>query len=361
MFDQIYKLENLCFAFTQAQLDNRYKEKICAFTFALEENLMRLQWELFNSSYHPRPYTYFMLHDPKTRSIAAPAFQDRIVQHSLVNQIQPLFEKQFICDSYACREGKGTHFAAKRLKKFLMASRSVYGKDVPIYVLQCDIRKFFQSVSWDILLVIVAKTILCPKTFALIKTIITTHRDLMAPKSALCPQMSLFDPVPESTESSISLENRAGLPIGNLTSQLFANIYLNELDHFVKDRLRVKYYARYMDDFLIIHPEKEYLKDLLGKIREFLKSDLHLALHPKKLTIKNVADGVPFVGYRIFYDHALIRGTTLQRIERNYRSKKKQLKNGTLSQQKLVETEASITGHLKHANTYGLTKKIFED
>lgn len=361
MYDQICKLENLCFAFTQAQLDNRYKRKICAFTFSLEENLMRLRWELFSGSYRPRPYTYFMLHDPKTRSIAAPSFHDRVVQHSLVNQIQPLFEKQFICDSYACRANKGTHFAATRLKKFLMASRSVSGKDVPIYVLQCDIRKFFQSVSWDILLSIITKTITCPKTLALIKTIITTHRELESPKTNDCPQMSLFDQVKESAEASISVENRTGLPIGNLTSQLFANIYLNELDHFIKDRLRVKYYARYMDDFLIISPDKEYLKDLLGKIREFLKNDLHLSLHPKKLTIKNVADGVPFVGYRIFYDHILIRGNTLQRIERNYRSKKRQLKNGTLSEQKLSETEASIIGHLKHANTFGLTKKIFED
>jgi len=227
--------------------------------------------------------------------------------------------------------------------------------------LQCDIRKFFQSVSWDILLRIIPKTILCPKTFALIKTIIITHQNLMASEPAYCPQMSLFDPVSKPVEAGISPENRTGLPIGNLTSQLFANIYLNELDHFVKDRLRVKYYARYMDDFLIIHPDKGYLKDLLGKIRGFLKNDLHLSLHPKKLTIKNVADGVPFVGYRIFYDHILIRGNTLLRIERNYRSKKKQFKNGTLSEKKLKETEASIIGHLNHANAYGLTKKIFKD
>ena len=361
MYDQIYNLENLCFAFTQAQLDNRYKRRICAFTFSLEENLMRLRWELFTGSYHPRPYTYFMLHDPKTRSIAAPDFHDRIVQHSLVNQIQPLFEKQFICDSYACRANKGTHFATTRLKKFLMASRSVYGADVPIYVLQCDIRKFFQSVSWGILLSVIAKTISCPKTFALIKTIVTTHHELESLKTDDCPQMSLFNQSKESAEASISVINRTGLPIGNLTSQLIANIYLNELDHFIKDRLRAKYYARYMDDFLIISPDKENLKDLLGKIRLFLKDYLHLTLHPKKLTIKNVADGVPFVGYRIFYDHILIRGNTLKRIERNYRSKLMQFKKGTLTEEKLKATKASIMGHFKHADTFGLTKKIFKE
>lgn len=358
MYEQICALENLCNAFKQAQLDNRYKKKICVFAFSLEENLIRIRWELRNGIYFPKPYTYFTLHDPKIRSIAAPDFRDRIVQHALVNYIQPLFEKQFICDSYACRTDKGTHFAKKRLKKFLMAARSVNGKDVPLYVLQCDVRKFFQSVSWDILLSIITKAVICPKTFKLIKTIVTTHNNLTKLPIAISSQLSLFTPG-DSSQNSISIENRTGLPIGNLTSQLFANIYLNQLDHFVKDQLRVKYYARYMDDFLIIHPDKRYLKDLLGKIREFLKNDLHLSLHPKKLTIKNVADGVPFVGYRIFYDHILIRGNTLHRIERNYRSKVKQVKRGTLSDKKLAETKASIIGHIKHANSFGLAKKMF--
>ena len=219
-------------------------------------------------------------------------------------------------------------------------------------------RKFFQSVSWDILLSIIAKTIICPKTFKLIKTIVTTHNNLAKPPTTTLPQLSLFTPI-EPSQNSISVENRTGLPIGNLTSQLFANIYLNQLDHFVKDRLRVRYYARYMDDFLIIHPDKEYLKNLRDKIGLFLKEELQLTLHPKKLTIKNVADGVPFVGYRIFYDHILIRGNTLHRIERNYRSKVKQVKRGTLPDKKLAETKASIIGHLKHADSFSLTKKMF--
>jgi len=244
-----------------------------------------------------------------------------------------------------------------RLKRFLMAARCQYGKDIPIYVLQCDIRKFFQSISWDILLTIIGKTVKCPRTMDLVHTIVTTHQSATIPKSVPETQISLFDQV-VPTNPSISVETRTGLPIGNLTSQLFANIYLNQLDHFVKDRLRVRHYSRYMDDFLVIHPDKEYLKDLQKQIAVFLQNELHLFLHPKKLTIKNVDCGVPFVGYRIFYNHVLVRGVTLHRIERNYRSKIKQVKRGTLTEQKLAETRASIVGHFKHADTYGLTKSL---
>ena len=359
MYERICNLEHLLQAHRRAQLDNRYKRKICAFTFSLEENLLRLRWELLQEIYIPRPYTYFMLHDPKTRAIAAPDIRDRVVQHALVDVIQPLFERQFINDSYACRANKGTHFAAQRLKRFLMAARSFHGKNTPIYVLQCDIRKFFQSVSWDILLTIIGNTITCPKTLALAKTIVTTHHHATAPKTTASPQLPLFTPEADVSEASISPEHRTGLPIGNLTSQLFANIYLNELDHFVKEILRIRWYGRYMDDFLILHSDRTYLKQLKDTIDSYLQNTLHLSLHPDKLTIKNVSDGVPFVGYRIFYDHVLVRGSTLRRIERNYRSRVKQVKHGRLSAQKLAETKASIIGHLKHANSYGLTKNLF--
>ncbi|MBU0974240.1 reverse transcriptase/maturase family protein [Patescibacteria group bacterium] len=359
MYEQIYNLEKLCFAFKKAQLDNRYKRKICAYNFNLENNLLCLRWELCHETYFPRSYTYFMLHDPKTRAIAAPNFRDRIVQHSLVNLIQPLFEKQFIFDSYACRVNKGTHLAAKRLKRFLMASRSFYGKNTSIYVLQCDIRKYFQSVSWEILLKIIKKTITCPKTFRLIKKIVTTHQQTLVTKPTNL-QLSLFESTKNTVQTSISAKNKTGLPIGNLTSQLFANIYLNELDHFVKDRLRVRWYGRYMDDFYIINSDVAYLKQMRDRIDCFLQTELQLSLHPKKLSIKNVTAGVPFVGYRTFYDHVLVRSNTLLRIERNYRSKLRQVKKGTLSNQKLTETIASIVGHFKHANSYGLTKCLFK-
>jgi len=333
---------------------------VCVFSFFLEENVNRLSWELSHHRYTPQAYTYFVVHEPKARDIAAPAFRDRVVQHSLVTQIQPLFEKQFIYDAYACRIDKGTHLGAKRLKKFLMAARCVYGKDTPIYALQCDISKFFQSISWDKLLAIINRTIKCEETRSLIKKIIVTHTSNHRNSSDPKEQLTLFTNNSTYQPPGINTQKRVGLPIGNLTSQLFANIYLNELDHFMKDKLRLKWYGRYMDDFYVIHPDKEYLKELITTIDVYLKDNLALSLHPKKLNIKDVKNGVPFVGYRVFYDHILIRGNTLLRMERNWRKKKKQLKNETISTQELEASKAAIIGHLTHADSHRLMKSLFE-
>ncbi|MBZ0317860.1 MAG: RNA-directed DNA polymerase [Anaerolineae bacterium] len=360
MFNDICKLENLYLAFKKAQLDNHYKRKVCVFAFRLEENINRLNWELLNNRYTPQPYTYFVVHEPKPRDIAAPAFRDRVLQHSLVARIQPLFEKQFIYDAYACRVDKGTHLGAYRLKKFLMAARCIYGPTTPIYSLQCDIRKFFQSIAWDKLLTIINQTITCPKTRDLIEKIITTHNGNERNSPVKKEQLSLFDDRATFQAPGINIEKRVGLPIGNLTSQLFANIYLNELDHFMKDRLRLKWYGRYMDDFYVLHQDKAYLKDLVTTVDDFLQHNLELSLHPKKLNIADTKNGVPFVGYRVFYDHILVRGNTLLRMERNWRKKQKQVKNGMIEPHKLEESKAAIIGHLSHANTYGLSKCLFE-
>lgn len=318
------------------------------FDFNLEANLSKIVWELSTGKYRPYPYKYFVVHDPKTRNIAAPHFRDRVVQHSLVSVIEPIFEKKFIYDSYACRKDRGTHFGLKRLKKFLQAARTCSGKNAEIYVLQCDIRKFFPSVSWKILFEIIEKTINSPQTRDLIQKIITIH-------SAFGGKMVLVEP----DEAIVLVKERRGLPIGNLTSQLFANIYLNELDHFVKENLRERWYGRYMDDFFIISPSEERLKIVREEIRTFLKEKLELNLHPKKVNIKNVQDGVSFVGYRVFYDHILIRGSTLLRFQKKYRKYKKILKKGKITQEYLRAVENSFKGHLRHANAWGLRKKLF--
>ena len=156
----------------------------------------------------------------------------------------------------------------------------------------------------------------------------------------------------------IQPDKRQGIPIGNLTSQLFANIYLNELDHFAKEKLRLKWYARYMDDFLVIHPDKSYLKQTKEVLSIFLKDRLRLNVHPKKVIIQNIDSGIPFVGYLIFYDHILIRGKTLLRMRRKLKRRKKQAEqNGDKS--KLEATKSSIRGHLKHANAYHLEQNLF--
>lgn len=390
MFASICDLIQLHAAFKRAQQDNHYKHKVCSFTFHLEQNLCRLSWELRHNQYSPQPYEYFVVREPKTRDIAAPAFRDRVVHHSLVAQIQPLFEKQFIYDAYACRVDKGTHFGAKRLKKFLMSARSIHGSQTPLYVLQCDISKFFQSIAWDQLIALTHATITCPQTRDLIEKIVHTHvqnqplqsnhparqncyptfPSYLPPSQAnyvpqpakhppLNPQLSLFDPPPPAAIPGISLKRRVGLPIGNLTSQLFANIYLNQLDHYIKDRLRLRWYGRYMDDFYILHPDPQYLQTLTQDINAFLHTQLGLSIHPKKLTITNVRHGVPFVGYRVFYDHILIRGKTLLRMERHWRKKQKLAQKQLITSTELAQTKAAMLGHLTHADTYYLRQHLF--
>lgn len=357
MFSDICSLEQLVRAYYRARKGKREKVRVCEFDFTLENNLIKLKYLLESEKYIPAPYAHFTIYDPKTRSVSAPAFRDRVLQHSLVESIEPLFERKFIVDSYACREEKGTHYGAKRVKKFLMAARCKYGKQQNVYVLQCDIQKYFQSIDWNTLLFIVAKTIHCPKTLDLIKKIVENHDStngkLMPANTGSC-QLDLFSPSPSIEVPPVSVAERKGLPIGNLTSQLFANVYLNELDHYVKETLQEKWYARYMDDFLIIHKDKDHLKAVRDDIRFFLKEKLKLNLHPRKISIKNVREGVPFVGYRIFYDHKLVRGETLIRLQRKYRKRQKLLQQGKITENQMQMSEASVRGHLKHADAHGL-------
>ena len=161
-------------------------------------------------------------------------------------------------------------------------------------------------------------------------------------------------------EAIVFVKDRRGIPIGNLTSQLFANIYLNELDHFVKENLRQRWYGRYMDDFFVISSDKEGLKEVKEKIQIFLKNKLKLNLHPKKVSISNVKAGVAFVGYLVFYDHILVRGKTLLRMQRKLKIRRKQLKEGKIEPKNLNQTINSFKGHLKHADAWGLSKKMFE-
>ncbi|OGD90994.1 hypothetical protein A3E11_01320 [Candidatus Curtissbacteria bacterium RIFCSPHIGHO2_12_FULL_38_37] len=348
MYDKIISFEALLGAYYRARKCKRYKDKILRFGYYLESNLLLLRRDLQSEYYTPSPYVCFTVHDPKQRKVAAPAFCDRVVQHSLVAAIEPLFEKTFIYDSYACRQKKGTHFGLQRLKKFLQAARSLYGPTAPIYCLRMDISKFFASMSWDVLFPLIFKRVTCLKTQNLITKILTRYRffDEFG---------HVYDPAPLVVSPGL----RKGLPIGNLTSQLLANIYLNELDHFVKDRLRVRWYGRYMDDFLVIHHDKEELKRLEAEIRTFLKDTLKLTLSDRKVIISNVKDGIPFVGYRIFYDHITIRGSTLLHMQRKLKRKREELRKGYAYQDQLIASVNSLFGHFRHADSWSLKQKMF--
>lgn len=358
MYDKICNFGNLLAAFKAVKKNNNNDFPIVKYFFRLENNLLDLRSKLLDQSFTTKPYKRFIVTDPKRREISAPHFEDRIVQHALVTIIEPIFEKVLIDDAYACRIKKGTHFALKRVKKFLQASRCYYGKNHDIYVMKCDVRKFFSSISWDVLLEIVAKKITDTRTMDLIRKIVTNYSVYITKEKLKAYQQSLFETI---TIDPVSVVQRKGLPIGNLTSQLFANVYMNELDQFVKHKLKEKWYGRYMDDFFIISGDKNRLLKEKIIIDEFLKTKLKLSLHPKKSLIQNTKDGVCFVGYRIFYDHILIRGSTLRRFQKKYAMKVRKYKLGKLDEKKLRECRTSFQGHLKHANAYKLNKMMFKN
>lgn len=295
MFDKICSFENLHRAYLGARKCKRNRSEILKFNYHLEENLLKLQQELLSQTYQHGGYRQFIICDSKKRRIKAAPFKDRVIHHALCNIIEPIFDKGFIFDSYACRGGKGTHRALKRLQRFLKSISESPRKQEGerIYALKGDISKYFDNINHKILLEMIKKKITDQKVVWL--------TDKIADSSHEKPQ--------------------TGIPIGNLTSQLFANIYLNELDKFVKHNLRVKYYLRYMDDFLILSYNKRKLRAIKLKIQKFLKNKLLLELHSKKVDISPAEKGIDFLGYVNFQNYRLLRKSTVKRFIKRTREK----------------------------------------
>lgn len=325
LFEEISSFKNLHLAYLKARSCKRYRGYILEFSFNLESELLNLEEELLTQTYKHGKYREFTVKDSKKRKIKAAPFRDRIVHHALCNIIEPIFDRGFIYDNYACRKGKGTHRAIKRLQKFLR------NKD-NLYCLQCDISKYFDNVNHQIILEIVQKKIADQKTMWLIKEIL---------------------------ESTFEKQPGIGIPIGNLTSQLFANIYLNELDQFVKQELREKYYLRYMDDFLILGKEKLDLWQDLKEIGEFLKDNLHLELHPKKVKIFPVKGGIDFLGYLIFKDYRFLRKSTVKRFVKRAKVYQKKLNEGSITEEKFKNSLQSWKAYANYANSWRLQKDLF--
>ncbi len=278
--------ENINLAFEKAIKNKRFRPDILKFSFNRERNLDHIIKGLRNKTYLHSGYFNFVVNDSKKRIIWAAQFRDRIVHHILYNILNPIFEKSFIFDSYACREGKGVQRAIKRCQKFIRAANGGGLSKKDIYCLKGDIQKYFDSIDRKILKQIIRKKISSSGLLWLIDLIIDSHI------------------------------GERGMPIGNLTSQLFANIYLNEFDHFVKDFLKVKYYVRYMDDFIILDADKAKLFKLRGLIKNFLSDKLNLKLHPKKSEYFPIIRGIDFLGYIVFWNYTILRKSTLRRFKR---------------------------------------------
>ncbi len=340
LYPQIVEFSNLIAAARKAQKSKRFRDSVLEFNYNLESELLGLQRELENQTYQPGEYRTFEIFEPKRRLISAAPYRDRVVHHALCNIITPIFDRTFIHTSYANRIGFGSHRALKQFIQYARSSR---------YVLQCDICKYFPSIDLQILKAQIRQKVKCPKTLWLIDTIIDNGN---LPNSIIeyFPGDHLLAP----------LERPKGLPIGNLTSQFFANVYLNELDHFIKEELKVKKYLRYVDDFALFAEDRSFLADCRSAIEDYLTT-LRLKIHPIKSQLFQTRYGGRFVGFRILPDRVRVRNYNLQQGRKRLRQMKANYERDRISQEQLRQSIQSWIAHLKHGDTWRLRQEIFKD
>src|SRR5271167_2551342 len=339
LWEQVFSFEALLHAAEQARKGKRFRPAVAAFHFDQERALWKLHEELTAKTYRPGAYRSFFIYEPKKRQISAAPYRDRVVHHALVSVLEPIYERSFIADSYACRKGKGTHAAVKRCQQFARRFR---------YVLKAYIQKFFPSLDHEILKGLVARKIKDKDVLWLVGQIID-HSNPQEEVVNYFPGDDLFTPG----------ERQRGIPIGNQTSQFFANVYLDPLDHFVKERLGIKGYVRYVDDFLLFSDDKSHLADVREQIRDFLVR-LRLLLHQTKNVIFPVKDGIRFLGYRVFPTHRLLPKENVRRFRRRVRGMQKDYAAGRASFKEVYQRLMSWNGHARQANTYRLRCHLFD-
>lgn len=338
LYSQIYNFQNLLVAATNAQKGKKCFPEISRFNIHLEENLFTLQEELSNKTYQPGQYRAFKVMIPKERMISAAPYRDRVVHHALCNITAPLFEKTFIYDSYANRKGKGTH---KALDRFQYYARQYE------YVLKCDIRKFFPSIDHELLKQELRWKIACEDTLWLMDKIIDNSNP-QEPHLVYFPNDDLFTPH----------QRNRGLPIGNLTSQWWGNIYMNRFDHFVKETLQVKGYIRYVDDFVLFGNSKKYLHEIQQNITQHLQH-LRLIIHPNKSQIIPTKKGVPFLGFQVFPHYKIVKKESTRRYFRFLKKKLEQQKVGKTTWQAMEDGVNSWLGHIKQGHSERLEYNIY--
>lgn len=325
-------MESLLIAWDEFKKGKREKTDVQIFERHLEDNLFRLHRDLIHKRYKHSEYTGFYVRDPKVRHIHKAQVRDRIVHHAIFQCLGSIFEPTFIPDSYSARIEKGTHKAVNRLKTFVRKVNQTHGY---CFVLKCDIKKFFFSLDHQILFNIISKRVKDSDALHLLKTIL------------------------ESFKSELSTKNEPkGTPIGNLTSQLFANIYLNELDQFIKHKLKIKYYIRYTDDFVIVHQDEKYLLKIKNQINNFLKIKLKLLLHPDKVQIRKYKQGIDFLGYVTLPKSRVLRTKLKCRIFRKLKQRAEQFKNNEIKEETLTQSFNSYLGVFSHADSYKLEQEL---
>ena len=342
LWQQITSFENLLLSARKAQRGKRFRDNVLAFNDRIEQNLLALQTQLQTQTYQPGAYRTFEIIEPKPRIISAAPYPDRIVHHALCTVIAPIFERTFIQDSYANRLGYGTHRALRRFTHFCRTQP---------YILQCDIRKYFPSIDIGILKQLIRRKLKCPQTLWLIDRIIDnshhSNRHHLDTGLVYFPGDDLLTP----------LERSRGLPIGNLTSQFFANVYLNGFDHFVKETLQAKQYLRYVDDFALFSADRTFLVDSRHAIETYLAT-LRLHLHPAKSQLFETHYGANFVGFRVLPDRIRVRSDNLRRARLRFKRLRRAQVQGHLLAARIERSQQSWLAHLQHGNTWRLRQKI---
>ena len=327
-FHNIISLPNLLQAWKEFRKCKTKKMDVAEFEFNLENNLFSLHQELINKTYEPTKYQAFFVYDPKRRHIHKAIVKDRVLNQAVFRILYQIFDKHFIYHSYSSRTKKGTHKASKKL--FVALRKESKNWKQPVFVLKCDIRKFFDCIDHQILFELIKKKISDVNTLWLIDIILKSFEK--------CPGV--------------------GLPLGNVTSQLFANIYLNELDQFIKHKLKIKHYFRYADDFVILQNNETKLKNILKQVKEFLKTNLKLELHPNKVFIRKLKQGIDFVGYVILPNTTVLRTKTKKRIFKKLIKAQEDLINGKIDKDKFQQIKASYMGVLKHCRSNKIKREI---
>lgn len=328
IFDELISLPNLFSAWQEFRRGKRSKTDVANFEINLEDNLFQLHQELKNNAYYHFNYSSFFIQDPKLRHIHKAAVRDRVFHQAIFRVLNPIFEPTFIFDSYSSRKNKGIHKAVERFNHF--ARKISQNNTRNCWVLKCDVKKFFDSVDHKILLNLIERKIEDGKVVSLVKKII----------------------------DSFETEPNKGIPLGNVTSQIFANIYLNQLDQFVKHQLRIKYYIRYTDDFVILDKDTNFLKSLIAKINEFLRKHLKFSLHKEKLSIRKYRGGVDVLGYVSFPHHQILRIKTKNRMFKRMLEKIEELKSGELDEESFNQSLQSYFGLITHCDSYKIQKEL---
>jgi RNA-directed DNA polymerase len=323
LFHNISSIANLFSVWSEFRKGKRKKRDVAIFEMHLEDNLFRLHEELGSGVFKLDPYQSFSVSDPKPRKIHKATVRDRVLNQAVFRVLYPVFDKSFIFDSFSSRKRKGVHAGVARL--FSASGKATANWKKPGYVLKSDVAKFFDSIDHAILFSLLKRRIKDSKTLELLRIIIG------------------------SFEKSPGL----GLPLGNVTSQLFANIYLNELDRFIKHTLKAGYYFRYADDFIILHSDRNMLLEYEESVREFLWENLRLKLHKNKVLVRKISQGVDFLGYVVLPHALVLRTKTKNRILRKIMLEE-------AIDEKFFRRLDSYLGILKHCKSRSIKKEIFD-